>query len=91
MKQKYVFGSEQNAVTEKGGRIIVPEDVAKQPEAWLDKRFPVKAWSLDHLGWYRYSMPALVVLDGGSAMMRNGLVVVKFYDRRKVKKSGECQ
>lgn len=85
MKQKYVFGSEQNAVTEKGRKIIVPEDVAKRPEAWLDKRFPVMAWGLDRLGWYRYSKQAMIVQDEhGHTVRSHGMIMVRFFDRRRV-------
>lgn len=52
-RRKYTFGETQNAMTARGVKIIIPNEVAKDPAAWAGKSFPVKAFSLDRLGWYR--------------------------------------
>lgn len=93
MTKKYVFGSKQNAMTARTAPIIVPEDVEKHPDAWLDKRFPVLAYSWNHLGWYRYSKQAVICRDGkGEILRRDGKIMVRFFDRRSKRSVGEkCQ
>ena len=77
-RRKYTFGETQNAETAKGGRIIVPAQVASDPRAWLNKSFPVKAFSLDRLGWYRAANHAQLITDGfGAIIQRNGHLIIK--------------